>query len=327
MGTRSIQARAPVTAHPIRPYVAELKAKRETVAQTLDALRMEFAELRRELFEAAQMQRMMSGPRQLRRGEFEIAAEIFPIRHLSGDFVSVSDCGSKMTLAVGDIEGKGLRAGLWFTHLLGLTRRYAECETDPGKALSELNRDICMAQTRPPLTSLFLAELDWTDGTLMYSNAGHPAPILLRADDSIQSLTTGGPVLCAVPGAEFESETIEFRSGEMLIGYSDGLLECANEDREEFGAQRVIDEARKLRQESVTEILFSIIGAAQDFAATQLYFPDEPFWPAFDVAGVSPEFLSVFIQENGARECFHIELLRQRDVCFQHVFRHLRSLR
>jgi len=269
MGSRSIQARAPLSAQAIRPYVAEPKAKRETVEQKLDTLRLEFAELHRELFEAAQMQRMMSGPRQLRRGDFEIAAEIFPIRHLSGDFVSISECGAKTMLAVGDIEGKGLRAGLWFTHLLGLTRMYAESAADTGQALSELNRDICMAQVRPPLTSLFLAELDWSDGTLTYSNAGHPAPIVLRGDGSIESLTTGGPVLCAVPGAEFECEPIEFRSGEMLIGYSDGLLECENEDREPFGVERVIDEARKLRQESVSEILFSIIGAAQDFAGTR----------------------------------------------------------
>jgi sigma-B regulation protein RsbU (phosphoserine phosphatase) len=268
MGTRSIQARAPLPAHPVRPFV-ERKARRETAAQKLDALRLEFAELHRELFEAAQMQRIMSGPRQLRRGQFEIAAEIFPVRHLSGDFVSVSDCGSKTMLAIGDIEGKGLRAGLWFTHLLGLTRMYAESEPDPGKALSALNRDICMAQVRPPLTSLFLAELDWNSGSLTYSNAGHPAPIVLRADESLQTLNTGGPVLCAVPGALFESETVEFRAGEMLIGYSDGLLECSNQDREEFGMERVIYEARKLKNESVAEILFSIIGAAQDFAGTQ----------------------------------------------------------
>jgi serine phosphatase RsbU (regulator of sigma subunit) len=269
MASRSIQARASMPAHPIHPYVVEPKARRESVAQKLDTLRLEFADLHRELFEAAQMQRMMSGPRQQRRGEFEIAAEIFPIRHLSGDFVSITDCGSKTILAVGDIEGKGLRAGLWFTHLLGLTRMYAESAADPGEALSTLNRDICMAQTRPPLTSLFVAELDWRNGTLTYSNAGHPAPILLRADESVQTLTTGGPVLCAVPGADFESETIAFGPGEMFIGYSDGLLECENEHRQEFGVERVIDLARKLKEETVTEILFSIIGAAQDFAGTQ----------------------------------------------------------
>ncbi|HEX8926431.1 MAG TPA: SpoIIE family protein phosphatase [Terriglobales bacterium] len=269
MGTRSIQARAPMLAHPIRPSV-EWKPKAETAAQQLDTLRLEFAELRRELFEAAQMQRMLGGPRQLRRGEFEVAAEIFPVRHLSGDFVSISDRGSKTILAIGDVEGKGLRAGLWFTHLLGLTRMHAESAKHPGAALSALNRDICMAQVRPPLTSVFLAELDWAAGTLTYSNAGHPGPLLLRSDGSVQSLDVGGPVLCAVPCAEFESVTIEVRPGEMLIGYSDGLLECENETREEFGTQRVIEEARRVAQEkSVTEILFSMIGAAQDFVGTR----------------------------------------------------------
>jgi serine phosphatase RsbU (regulator of sigma subunit) len=55
----------------------------------------------------------------------------------------------------------------------------------------------------------------------------------------------------------------------MMVAYSDGLVECPNEDREEFGIQRLADEARRIKHSaSVGEALFSIIGAAQDFAGT-----------------------------------------------------------
>jgi serine phosphatase RsbU (regulator of sigma subunit) len=238
--------------------------------EQLAALRLEFADVYRELYEAAQMQRKVSGPRILRRGDFEIAAEIFPVRHLSGDFFNVSDSGPTTLLAVGDIAGKGLMAGMWFTHMLGLTRMFAESIADPGKALAAMNRQMCQAISPPPLTSLFLARLNWASGELVYSNAGHPAPLVLRSGNAVESLATGGPVLGAVPSATFDSATAHLDPGDRLIGFSDGLLECANENFEEFGVERVIDEVRRVESESsASELLFSIIGAAQDFAGTQ----------------------------------------------------------
>jgi sigma-B regulation protein RsbU (phosphoserine phosphatase) len=269
MGSRSIQARTSREPYLVHSSAGARKhAGNGNAQEQLEALRLELAEFHRELFEAAQTQRTMSGPRQLVRGEFEIAAEIFPVRHLSGDFFSITDCGSATVLAIGDIAGKGLRAGIWFTHLLGLTRLYAHSTTDPGEALAKLNHQLCMTQSPPPLTTLFLAKLDWVGHKLTYSNAGHPAPLLLRANTT-ESLAVGGPVLAAVTGARFESDTVDFLAGDMMVAYSDGLVECSNEDSEEFGIQRLADEARKLKHSvSMSEALFSIIGTAQDFAGT-----------------------------------------------------------
>jgi serine phosphatase RsbU (regulator of sigma subunit) len=244
---------------------------RNNVADQLAATRSELAEIHRELYEAAQLQRKLSGPRILHRGEFEIAAEIFPVRHLSGDYFSILDLDDTTTLlAIGDIAGKGLTAGIWFTHLLGLTCMYAESIVNPGEALAALNSHLCQSPAPPPLTSLYLARLNWSSGELVYSNAGHPAPLLMRANREFESLTAGGPVLGAVPLANFESAAVTLNSGDTLLGYTDGLPECSNQNQEEFGAQRVIEELRKANAEaSADELLFSIVGAAQDFAASQ----------------------------------------------------------
>jgi len=245
------------------------------MAKQLAAAKSELGEVYRELFEAAQMQRRMSGPRELRRGEYEIAAEMFPVRHLSGDFFSILEVGETTLIAVGDIAGKGLRAGLWFTHLLGLTRMYAASIVDPGGALAAVNRQMCQASSPPPLTSVYLARLDWLTGELMYSNAGHPAALLLRADGASECLETGGPLLGAVPEAEFESTSVWLKPGDMLLAFTDGLLECCNDSMEEFGPQRVIAEARSLRAGgSASELLFSVVGAAQDFAGPQAQADD-----------------------------------------------------
>ncbi len=240
----------------------------DALAQQLDRLRLEFAEFHGEIYQAAQMQRKLSGPRHLRRGDFEIVAEMFPVRHLSGDFFNVSDLGSTTLLAVGDIAGKGLLAGMWFTHLLELTRLYGESLADPAQALAAMNERMCQSSPPAPLTSVFLARLDWAAHEFVYCNAGHPAPILLRASDAHQFLHEGGPVLGALPQAHFASGYLQLQAGDTLVCYSDGLLECRNERDEEFGVEGLVRELFKPAPSTLSELLFSIIGAAQDFAGS-----------------------------------------------------------
>ncbi|MFB3813744.1 MAG: PP2C family protein-serine/threonine phosphatase [Terriglobales bacterium] len=241
--------------------------KPHSAAEQLARLRLEFAEIYRELYEAAQLQRQLSGPRLLRREGFEIAAEIFPVRHLSGDFYNVTDLGSSALLGIGDIAGKGLLAGMWFTYVLGLTRTQGEAHDDPAVALANINRQMCEAPAAP-LTSMFLARLHWESGELLYCNAGHPAPILLRSNGDVEHLNQGGPVLGAVSAARYTSARVKLQPGDTLVGYSDGLIECRNENDEEFGTQRVLNEMVNAAGSVVTEKLFSLIGAARDFAGT-----------------------------------------------------------
>src|SRR6202008_4411926 len=82
----------------------------ESVKKELDAVRTEHAKLQQAVYEAAQIQRRLCAPREIFWGEFEIAGEIFPVRHLSGDFFTVMELNSVLGLAVGDIAGKGLSA-------------------------------------------------------------------------------------------------------------------------------------------------------------------------------------------------------------------------
>lgn len=242
---------------------------RDAADLRLAAVSLESAALHRELFEAAQMQRSLSGPRMLRRGQFEIAAEIFPVRHLSGDFFCLGDLGETTLLAIGDICGKGFMAAMWFTCMLTLARTYGQAITDPGVALQAINRHLCATTPPPPLTSMILARLDHARGELLYSNAGHPAPILLRSDGSVRFLSEGGPVLGVVCDASFDTGRIILKPNDSLVEFTDGLIECRNQQGEEFGTDRLVCELQKAICHSPSEMLFSLMGAARDFAGEQ----------------------------------------------------------
>jgi sigma-B regulation protein RsbU (phosphoserine phosphatase) len=231
-------------------------------------LRRDHDDLRRAFYEAAHAQRKLCGPRQLRRSSFEIADEIFPVHHLSGDFISVFEVEDDLVFAIGDITGKGLAAGMWFTFLVGIMQLQFATLGDPAAALAAMNRDLLRIGGKAPLSTLLLARLKPSDGEITYCNAGHPPALLLRSDGQSEALSRGGPVLGALPQASFVNGKATLRPGDTLLGYSDGILECRNASGTEFGVEGVLDAARHSCGSRASATLFSVLAAVESFAGS-----------------------------------------------------------
>lgn len=242
-----------------------LTASLSSVKQELDAVRREQAKLQQAIYEAAQIQRKLCAPRELVWGEFEIAGEIFPVRHLSGDFFKVMELGSALGFTVGDIAGKGLSAGIWQAHLMGLIQRCVRRHSDPANAVAEVNRELCQDHERP-MTALFFARLDPKRNDLVYCNAGLPAPMVLRHDKTVERLEKGGPMLGALQEAAYDIGSVRLNPGDMLLAYSDGVTECRNSEDEEFEMGRLSAAANAVGGASANQVLFSTLGAVLDFA-------------------------------------------------------------
>jgi len=234
--------------------------------QKLETLQRDYAELNTAIFEAAQVHRSLCAPSLLRHGAFDVATETFAVRHLPGDFVSVEETRDGLVLALGDIGGKGLAAGMWVTHLIGLLRTHTATSSDPEVIVAGINRDIARLSSVEPLSTLFVARLS-KSGELDYTSAGHPPALLLRRNGQLELLSDGGPVLGAVPAAVFDRGTVKLRGGDLLLACSDGILESFNEAEQEFGNMRLQTELRRAQGGSAAAVLFSVLGAVQDFAA------------------------------------------------------------
>ena len=234
--------------------------------QKLATLQRDYAELNTAIFEAAQVHRRLCAPSLLRHGAFDVATEIFAVRHLPGDFVSVEETRDGLVLALGDIGGKGLAAGMWVTHVIGLLRTHTAASTDPEAIVAGINRDIARLSSIEPLSTLFVARLS-KSGQLDYTSAGHPPALLLRKNGQLELLADGGPVLGAVPAAVFERGEVKLHGGDLLLACSDGILESFNEAEQEFGNMRLQTELRRAQHGSAEAVLFSVLGAVQDFAA------------------------------------------------------------
>lgn len=232
----------------------------------VDSILQERLDLHAQLFEAAQIQRKLSGPRMLQLGDMQFASEVFAARYLSGDFTVLSQNGSKVFATLGDIAGKGFAAGMWFTNLAGLLQSYGRPDSDPGTTASEINRHLCYLRPMAPFVTAFIAQVDCHLSTLTYCNAGHFPPVLLRADGRTELLATGGPLLGAIADAQFESDQVTFEPGDTLVVYSDGVLECRGASGEEFGSNRLLTAVREAKQPTAQATLMMLLAAVQDFA-------------------------------------------------------------
>jgi sigma-B regulation protein RsbU (phosphoserine phosphatase) len=230
-------------------------------------LQKDYAELHTALVEAAEVHRRLCAPRLVRHHNFEIASETFAVRHVPGDFFTIQETNSGLILALSDICGKGLAAGMWTTYLTGLVGTHTAASAEPQAIAGGVNRDLCRMSSVAPLASLFVAKLEPITGRLDYCSAGHPPALLLRADGQLESLSEGGPLLGVVPTATFAQGSVQLGHGDLLLVCSDGILESFNEADQEFGQGRLETELRSARSDSADAVLFSVLGAVQDFAA------------------------------------------------------------
>lgn len=249
--------------------VKTTRVRREDLEVRLAALQQDYADLHTAIFEAAQVHRRLCAPRLIRYGEFEVASEIFAVRQLPGDFFTVEETNDGVILALGDICGKGLAAGMWTTHLVGLVRAHTAANSEPDSIVSGVNRDACRTATLGPLASLFLAKLDPLTGVLEYCSGGHPPAFILRANGELESLTEGGLLIGVIPEATYVRGSCVLGKGDTLLVYSDGINETQNPSGEEFGYARLEAQLRSAQTRSADAVLFSVLGAVQDFAATR----------------------------------------------------------
>ena len=150
-------------------------------------------------------------------------------------------------IAIADVSGKGIGAALLMAGLqASLRSQMGLLAGDPGDVLSNVNRLIHDASPENRYATFFFGRYDAAARTLTYVNAGHCPPLILRSSNGrreVLRLKEGGTVIGLFPAAVFRAATVRFEPGDMLVAYTDGISEAMNEQEEEWGEQRLIDDA------------------------------------------------------------------------------------
>jgi phosphoserine phosphatase RsbU/P len=191
------------------------------------------AQLGRDLEAARDIQERLLPPVPPTVAGLEAGAMLRSSTVVGGDFFDIVPMGDRLGVAVGDVSGKGIPAALLMVMARTLLREIARSLGEPGPVLAGLNRSLCRDMPPSMFVTLILAVLDPSDpGRVVLSSAGHPDPVVVRADGDAEVAALGeaaGTPLGVLDEAAFGQTTLTLDRGDTLVLLTDGILEAQEE--------------------------------------------------------------------------------------------------
>ncbi len=248
-----------------------------SVAALLFLLALELADrvtMKRDLEIAREIQRWLVPELPPQVPGAEIAFISRPANTVGGDYYDAflrpspnSGSNSKrLLLVVADVAGKSVPAALLMATFQASLRTLAETHTSLLELVEGLNRYCCAhSLDGRRFTTAFFAEFELETGALSYVRAGHDRPLIRRASGSIERLEIGDLPLGIVAGARFTCGTTTMGSQDLLVIFTDGLIEAVNEASQEFGEPRVISTLKSSEETGAQVTLKNLLSAVDAF--------------------------------------------------------------
>ena len=196
---------------------------------------------------------------------FEIAGTCVPCHELGGDYVDQFDLGGgRIALVVADVAGKGIGASLLAATLQGaLASQIDDGGLSLGDLVARVNRVHCRVAPVGKFITMVVAALS-PAGTVELVNAGHCAALHCH-DGGTEAVTTGGMALGLDADAEYHAVELRLQPGDALVLYSDGVIECEDQDRQLFGEERLVEALAGQRNATAPQVLDHIIAEVARF--------------------------------------------------------------
>lgn len=199
----------------------------------------------------------------------EYAGQCRPAQSIGGDYYDFFDTpNGQFGLAIGDVSGKGVPAALLMAVLHASVRGQAiHTGEDLATLIGHVNRLIYDASAKSHFATLFYAQYDPATRRLVYVNAGHNPPLVLRQSGEIEWLKATGPGTGLTKLSKYSHKSLTLTPGDVLIAYTDGFTEAMNMEHDEFGDDRLLIAARAASCQPTTEAVNSLILAVDHFTA------------------------------------------------------------
>ncbi len=196
----------------------------------------------------------------------DIAFATRPANTVAGDYYDVFQRGDRILLVVADVAGKSIPAALLMATLQASLRTLAALPGSLVELVERLNRYACEQNVGGHrFTTAFIAELEPASGRLTYVNSGHNWPVLQRSTGSVERLQAGGLPLGIRPDTAYESAAAILNPGDILLVFTDGLVEAEDTGEQEYGEGRMLEIARGLSGARAADALRRIMGSVEAF--------------------------------------------------------------
>ena len=211
----------------------------------------------------------------------QFAHRYLPAETLGGDFfdiIPVSDVAAGILIC--DVMGHGIRAALVTSILRGMLDKYRDVAHDPEELLHQINQAL-LANLKSVSSTVFATAcygvLDATTGRLRLANAGHPAPLIIRAATQQVERLTGvqrSPALGLLRDAVFTTTNITLDVHDRLLLFTDGIYEVESATGQEFGLDRLLAAVRQRTAVAGVQLLDDLLAETRQYSATGEFTDD-----------------------------------------------------
>jgi phosphoserine phosphatase RsbU/P len=241
----------------------------------LEILEREIADARAARRRDQRQQRELEDARLIQRGllptalpqvsGINLAVAWQPAYGVGGDCFDTLAFGRALGVSIADIAGKGLPAALLMSNLQAAVRAFAQEASAPSSVCGNVNRLLCRNMASGRFATFCYARIEPDARRIVYSNAGHNPPLLVRDDGSTALLSEGGMVLGIFPDNNYEQAELPVGPGDRLVFYTDGITEARNPAGDEYGEDRLKDTALRTRRDSIDAMKDALLGDVNQF--------------------------------------------------------------
>jgi sigma-B regulation protein RsbU (phosphoserine phosphatase) len=267
----------------------ELTEKKRLVETTLSELRRVYKSLDDDLVEAKNLQQSLVRDRYRDFGLAEVSLALRSSGHVGGDLVGMFPIAQGRVGLFGiDVSGHGISSALMTARLAGYlstsapdqnvafrrTQQGAYVPRSPAETVSVLNRLILDDMETEHYFTALLADACLQTGRVTVAQAGHPCPLVQRADGSVEFVGDGGLPVGLIQEAVYQEFEVILNPGDRLMIYSDGIVECADPQARFLGEAGLARMMRRLRHVRGPECLDSVTAALSDHAGSTAFGDD-----------------------------------------------------
>lgn len=199
----------------------------------------------------------------------------FPSRFVSGDHYQVVEReGGEILMMTSDVSGKGMAAALLTASLEALSAVPIEAGLPVEDLCRRVSKLLFQRTPAAKYATSFVATVELASGHLRYTNAGHNPALLVRQSGAIEQLSSTGVPLGMLPEAPFTARELDLEPGDLLVVYTDGIVEAFDASDEEFGLERLEAVCREHRAVPLSDLSNTIDRALEQFVRGVPY-PDD----------------------------------------------------
>ena len=239
---------------------------------------IEKGRMERELQVAYELQASLLPSEPPHMAGWEFAACWLPAREVAGDYYDLfSLAGGALALVIADVCDKGMVAALFMALSRSIVRASLYGASSPAEGMARANRLIHADAAGGMFVTLVCAQLEPGVGEITYVNAGHNPPLLSRAagDGSpFTPLPPTGMALGILADFAYEQRTLHLDPGDLILFYTDGVIDTRNAQGEAFGKERLKRVLREHRQEGAVQAVEALQQAVQAFAGGVALYDD-----------------------------------------------------